>query len=55
MQGILAAEFTELLERQFFFHFLLVALGMMCDTTTHRTLHLGHVFLDLAHMNISIT
>lgn len=50
----LLAEFAVLLERKLFLHFLLVALGVMRDTATHRALEFGHVFLDLAHNNVKI-
>lgn len=45
----LLAEFAVLLERQFFLHFLLVALGVVRDAPTNRALQFSHVFLDLAH------
>ncbi len=47
----LLAEFAVLLEREFFLYLLLVALSVMRDATTLRALHLGHVFLNLAHKN----
>lgn len=45
----LLAELAVLLEREFLFHLLLVALGVVRDATTDRALQFGHVFLDLSH------
>ncbi len=51
MKRILLAEFTVLLERQFLLHLLLITLGIVRNTATLGALHLGHVFLNLAHKN----
>ena len=51
MKCILLAKFAVLLEGKLFLNFLLIALSVMRNTTTLRALHLGHVFLNLAHKN----
>jgi len=49
MSGILLTETAVFRERKFFFHFLLVALGVMSDAATSATLELGHVVFDGSH------
>lgn len=51
--GVLFAEAAILAKREFFFHFFLVALGVMRDTTAHTALEFHQSILDLSH-NFSI-
>jgi hypothetical protein len=47
--GVFLAEATVFGKRELFFHFLLVALGIMRDAAASATLELGHVVFNLAH------
>lgn len=49
MGGILLAELAILGEYQLFFHFLLVALGIVSDPATQRTLEFYHCIFNLSH------
>lgn len=45
----LLTKFAVLLERKLLLYFLLVALGVVRNTTTNRALKFGHVVFNLAH------
>ena len=49
MGGVFLAEAAVLRERKFFFHLLLITLGVMRNTATSTTLELRHVVFNLAH------
>ena len=46
---MLLAEFAVLLHGKLLFHFLLIALRVISDTSALRALHLRHVVLNLPH------
>jgi hypothetical protein len=50
MWRTLAAKFAVFRQLEFFLHFLLIAMGMMCDVLAISTLQFYHGVLDVSHM-----
>ena len=49
MGSVFLAEAAVLRKRELFFHFLLIALGIMRNPAAGAALQLGHVVLDFSH------
>jgi hypothetical protein len=52
--GVLSAKAAIFAKSKFFFHFFLVALGIMRDTTTHTALEFHQSIFDLSHTSLQL-